>query len=452
MLKPNQRRILDLASVIGDKFDVELLGAVLGQDSLEVLESLNAVAQSSSLVLCEGSYYEFDHAKSREGIYEEISPPLKKGYHARIAEKLEAKSKDTKDLPVNDFAYHYAQAGNREKAVEYALAAGEDSLARFSNAEATRQFTYVLNTVTETSEYANERTAALEGLGDALSANGLFVEALKTFEQLSSIAESGVVKLRALRKAVVCSYWMNDRAHSLELAGKAEEYAQFDRLEYARLRVYRGFAAGRMGKTKEAFEDMQVALRVFEEDYSLRDVASALVEILFLYLDEDQVEDELAAGLRSLALYQELEDLRGQMLAHDRLTFPFGTAGLHQEGQYNCEEAIKIAEKVGDYNMIALGFGNEGMGREFVGDLKGAVALNLKGAEYAEKTEAYYALTRCYGNLVKLHAKLGEIEHTEEFVTKIDKLFDEVVSLRSNMELVEHVQLSKALLFSAKGQ
>ena len=82
-----------------------------------MLETLNAVGQSSSLVCCEGSYYEFDHAKSREAIYEEISPPLKKGYHARIAEKMEAKSKDAKDLPVNDLAYHFAQAGNKEKAV-----------------------------------------------------------------------------------------------------------------------------------------------------------------------------------------------------------------------------------------------------------------------------------------------------------------------------------------------
>ena len=34
-LKPNQRKILDVASVIGSKFDPELLGAVLAQDSLE---------------------------------------------------------------------------------------------------------------------------------------------------------------------------------------------------------------------------------------------------------------------------------------------------------------------------------------------------------------------------------------------------------------------------------
>jgi KaiC/GvpD/RAD55 family RecA-like ATPase/tetratricopeptide (TPR) repeat protein len=452
MLKPNQRRVLDLASVIGERFDVELLGAVLGQDSLEVLETLNAIGQSSSLVLCEGSFYEFDHAKSRDAIYEEIPTLLRKGYHARIADKMEARNKEVKNLPVNDLAYHYARAGNREKAVEYSLAAGEDALARFSNSEAARQFTYVLSTVTETSEYAAERTIALEGLGDALSANGLYMEATKKFVEVSSSAESGAVKLRALRKAVLCSFWMNDRIHALELARKAEEYAQFDRLEYARLRVYKGFVGGRMGKSKEAFEDLEGALSVFEEEFSLRDVASALVESVFLYMDEDRVEDEFAAGLRSLALYEELEDFRGQMLAHDFLMVCFGTVGLFQESEYNGEETIKIAEKIGDYNIMAMCFANRARNRESARDLRGAVALNLKGAEYAERTEAYFALTNCYTNLVKEYSMLGEIKQAEKFAKKIDNLFDKMIHLGSNLSLVGMVQYVKAHLLLAKGQ
>ncbi len=89
VLKYAQRRVLDAASVIGEKFDVELLSTVLGLDSLEVLETLNIIAHSTSLVCVEGNFYRFDHARSRETLYEELSPPLKRGYHARIAERLE---------------------------------------------------------------------------------------------------------------------------------------------------------------------------------------------------------------------------------------------------------------------------------------------------------------------------------------------------------------------------
>ena len=446
MLKPNQRRILDLASVIGEKFDVELLGAVLGQDSLEVLETLNAVGQSSSLVSCEGSIFEFDHAKSREAIYEQISSPLKKGYHARIAEKMEAQSKG-KGLPVNDLAYHYAQAGNREKAVEYALAAGEDSLARFSNAEAAKHYGYVLGAVSESSEHIGERTKALEGLGDAFNADGLFDEALKTFEQLSSVAETGVVKLRALRKAFLCSYWLGDRAHSHDLAAKAEEYANADRLEYARLRVYRGFAAGIIGKTKEAVEDVEGALRVFEEEFSLRDVATALAEIVFIPSWEVPIEVKLAAGLRSIALYEELEDLRGQMLAYGRLGRVLWEAGLFQEVEDIHVKSNRIAERIGDYNQIALSFMTKGMRLEVRGDLRDAVAASLKAMEYAEKTNAYFTQDSCYGNLVREYALLGEIEHAEEYAKKIDNLSNRESSTTSIDE-----SMSKAYLLSAKGQ
>ena len=448
MLKPNQRRIIDLASVIGEKFDVELLASVLAKDSLEVLEALNELVQSSSLLHCQGNYYEFDHGKSREAVYEEISAPLKKGYHARIAEKMEVRDKG-KDLPVNDLAYHYAQAGNKRKAIEYSLLAGGDSLARFSNAEAMKHYGYVLTAVSESPEYASERGKALEGFGEALSASGLFNEAAKTFEQLSNIAESGAVKLRALRKAVVCSFWRGDQVHSMELAHKAEEYAQLDRLEYARLRLYRGMA-GRMVRAKEAFADVEGALRVFEEECSFQDVASALAEIFFFYVEEDRVEEELASILRSVSMYEEVEDFRGQLIARSRLGLVIRAASP-QEADNNDEKVLKIGEKMGDYNIMALIFMSRGIRIARRGNLNGAVALGLKAVEYAEKTEAYGTAISCYAHLIRHYAMLGDIEHAEEFAKKIQKLFDEQPNL-GNLRNRPDIEIHKAYLLSAKGQ
>ena len=447
MLKPNQRRILDLASVIGEKFDVELLGEVLGQDSLEVLEALSTVEQATSLVSCEGNLYQFDHAKSREAIYEEISPALRKGYHARIAEKMKARSKNEKDVQVSDLAYHYLQAGNKEKALQYALAAGEDALARFSNAEAVRQFTYVLNTLMETPEHSDEKAVALEGLGDALNAMSLFVEATKKYQQLSETAELGVVKLRALRKAVLSSYWSDNRMHALELAGKADAYAQSDRLEYARLCAQRAFVEGRMGKTKEAFEDAEAALKVFEEEYSLPDVARVLVDTVLLYMDVDQIEDEFAAALRALALFKEFGDLRGQMLAYDRIGFIFGIAAHPKESRYYREEGLKIAEKVGDNNLIAMNFIGKSGHYEYLGDLRAAVANSLKGVEFAEKTDAYFALLLLYTQAVRQYAMLGEIEKAEEIEERFEKLLQKVAGPHP-----PEAQSARATLLAAKSQ
>ena len=183
-IKIKYKRILDVASVVGEKFDAELIGAILGQDSLQILEKLDVIARSTSLVCCEDNYFRFDHAKTREVIYESIPAPLRIGYHAKIAERLEKGNKGFREFSVSDLTFHYQKAGNKEKSLEYALAAGKDALLKFSNVEAIRHFTYVLDNSFTDEILTENKTIAIEGIGDALLAEGHFVESKRYFESL----------------------------------------------------------------------------------------------------------------------------------------------------------------------------------------------------------------------------------------------------------------------------
>jgi tetratricopeptide (TPR) repeat protein len=452
-LKPNQRRTLDVASVIGDKFDPQLLGAVLNQDSLEVLETLNSVALSRSLVCVEGDYYKFDHAKSREVLYEEILLPLKKGYHERVGERIEALSQSAKWLPFSDLAYHYTQAGNRAKSIEYNLAAGKDALARFSNAEAIKHFKSVIQTIAASSDCFDQKIGAMEGLGDAFFAAGLFEEATKTFENIADTAESEAAKLQALRKAVICCYWRGDSKHGLELANKAKVYELVDRKEYARLQLYKGFVEGRsFGKAKEAIEEMTASLKVFEEENSLPDIARALAEISFAYPWVGRLEDSLSAALRSVVLYEELADIRQQAFAIGRLGTALGVCGFFQEALDAYSRANKLDERIGDYNTMAFHFMMSGLFFEYLGDNKAAVTQSMQGLKSAEKTDALYAKSLCYANLVREYSKLGQIDRAEEYSNALEKLFIADVALKSNINAVAQDQISKAVLFLYKGR
>ena len=87
------------------------------------------------------------------------------------------------------------------------MAAGEDALKIYSGAEAIKHFRYVLDVTRDDMKYADERTIALEGLGDGLFARGRCGEAVKVFEQLSSSTTSNLVKSRALGKAIDASFF-----------------------------------------------------------------------------------------------------------------------------------------------------------------------------------------------------------------------------------------------------
>jgi len=451
-LTANQRRVLDVASVIGDKFNPDLIGAVLSDDRLKILEVLNGILKSTSLVSVEENWYRFDHAKSREVLYEEISLPLKQGYHARIAEQIENTSQNGKEVSFSDLAYHYAQAGNKEKSVKYALAAGQDALARFSNAEAIEHFNYVLESVVHLDGLSDERNVALEGLGDAYAANCMYAEAIKTFDQLAETG-TGSLRLRALRKAMDAAFIKGDKPDLLlEYAKKAEELALDDRLEMARVIKNRGRAfdwAGR-GDAKLDLADYEAALQVFEEENSLADLAEALWRSgEVLRSDRDSFKEGLGYLLRSRSIFRELGDVRKEIAVSRSIGTVFTFLGLFSEAKRELGNVLRVGEKIGVFNELARAVGLLGFLDECKGKFTEALSKLLKALEYVKKTDVNYVQAFDFGALTRLYSKLGDLKRADEYFDKLTKLPPEVLSTR----LVRvNLALSKGIYFNAKGR
>ena len=151
-------------------------------------------------------------------------------------------------------------------------------------------------------------------MGDALLSEGHFVESKRYFDSLLD-SDSGLVRLRAIRKSMRASFLRGNIAYSAVQLNKAKEYSHFDQLEYARVRSNVGWALGFRGKIKEAIELIEESLVVFEETYSLSDIAEAMYNLSELYVTENRPNDAIAAVQRSIGYYQELGDFRGEMEA-----------------------------------------------------------------------------------------------------------------------------------------
>ena len=492
-LKPAERKMLDVASVIGSQFDPELLGAIIGIDNLQTLETLSSVAKNTSLVIFEDNNYRFDHAKVRDAIYEEIAPPLRKAYHGKIAEKLEFNWK-AENLRVGDLAFHYAQAGNKEKAVKYSLAAGEDALKIYNGAETIKHFKYVLDETADETMYINERATAMEGLGDGLFASGRMEEAVEMFERLSNNTSSDLVKMRALRKVMMASCYLGDYAHGMEIANKAAEKPELDRLESARTQFYKAFLIGGTGKFREHFESTKKALKIMEEEHSLSDMADMLVLMVPMYMASGQLEDAIAAGLRASALSEYSRQIDRGQTALPYLCLAFTAAGLEKEGLRTSEEAIKASEKISDpisraliqamnrffsslmyenlaaaklfsglplESMRSFGAGAKlkffmsglisGALRDFKQGLKAAITESLKGAESADETDSYFLKSFNYSNLMRQYAQLGDMEQAEKYYGRTAKIFEET-SLSLVMHQYANYLLSKAIYFSCQSK
>jgi tetratricopeptide (TPR) repeat protein len=496
-LKPNQKKVLEVASVIGSKFDPELLATVLGMDSLEVIETLDVISQASSLVKCEGTYYRFDHVKSRDAIYDEVSLALKKAYHGRIAERLET---NTTNKQVSDLAYHYANAGNKTKALKYSLSAGGEALSFVLGTEAIKHFKYVLDNTADEPEYVAQREIAREGLGDAFytNSNG---QAVEVFEQLSKDTTSNLVRARALRKAARAAVMQGNYGHALELVKTPIEGKLDDRLEYARFLSVKGMVEGYGAYVPEAKQDLEEALKVFEEDYSLQDIIDALTQLSIVYVMEKaadnslgQPEKALASILRALALCEYTKNLGKQVEGNVIAFIIYSKCALSKEIAQTVKASFDAVQKIGDptsrdsnatwsywmssfqtelkamdkiFSKLPLesmrNFGTgakikfylssflSGVLTDFRADLKTASLESLKGAECAKETDFFEILALNYTNLTRQYAELGQMEQAKLYYENMEKIFEETTLSGFMFAHAMHL-FSKAVFFSSKHQ
>ena len=447
-LNKGQRRILDAASVIGDEFNAGLLSAIVDQDSLEVLETLNAIVKSTSIILIDEDCFKFDHAISREIVYRSIAKPLREAYHNRLAEKIEA-AKST--LMLSDLAYHYAQAKNKEKAIKYSLAAGKDELKKCSNIEAIKHFTFVLQTEEQDTKRTNIKEKALEGLGDACYASGLFQKATRSFEELSNTAKTSIVKLRALRKAAESAFQQGNPLLVLELVKKTKPYISADRLEKARVLVCRSRAF--MLQSKSGYQkDLEDALQVFEEEYSLGDTAWTLMDVAGCHAGRGKGKDHqgLAEALRSISLFGELGDFHSQMEVCYTAGYAFINCLLYKEALdvYAKIKAINENMKMNDYLHTCYAYAWSGILLWlYEEDTEKSLEYNLKALELSKKTDSLVAQGIVYANLVRLYVLLGDMKRAEEYFLKLAKFPPEIFNFNP-----VYGEFARAVFLAGNGQ
>ncbi|TRO52735.1 hypothetical protein E2P63_03130, partial [Candidatus Bathyarchaeota archaeon] len=448
-LRPDQRRVLDVASVIGEKFNPDLVAGVLSNNRLEILEVLNGILKSKSLLRVEEDFYVFDHGKFREVLYQEISSPLKRGYHEAVAEQIENASKGSEEIPLSDLAFHYIQAGNKEKSVKYSLAAGQEALARFSNMEAIKHFKYVLTLIEKIDGSATEKSIALEGLGDGYYANCMFPDALKTFEELAK-SEKVVVKLRAYRKAMDAAWFMENPFIMLQLVEKAEEYAASDPLERARVLRNKGRTYSILGKLRESLRAHEEGLCISKEEYSLQDLAHSLAKTgSQRIICGHDIKRGFGEVQRSISLFQELGDIRNELIDRVYRYKFFNTFGLLQETGEEFNNLLNIGEKIGDFYSLSEivmvtsdKFANSGNFEE-------AIALTLKALEYSRKTNIESQEPRIFAQLARQYARIGDLKKANQYFDLLMKIPPKILSYPNN---ALWVAISEAVLFAARGQ
>lgn len=140
MPEPTQK-MLSTASVIGARFDLDLLCIVAKADDDDVIDALEPAITAQLVVETGVGRYQFAHALIRSTLHHELSTTRRARLHRAVAEALIKLYGDETDGIVTDLAYHYGEAGAAaatEEALHYARRAATVAIERLAPDEAIR--------------------------------------------------------------------------------------------------------------------------------------------------------------------------------------------------------------------------------------------------------------------------------------------------------------------------
>jgi class 3 adenylate cyclase/tetratricopeptide (TPR) repeat protein len=200
---PSTRRVLQIAAVVGRRFDRDIVADLVGDgvdvdaalESLvekELLSTLRTRWTASQRVVrfAPGREYTFKHALIQEAVYGSLLRKTRRSMHADCARVIESRFADHLHDAYGMLAYHYLRADVLERAEEYTFKAGELAARTAASHEALRYFreTYRIYQIIYGKKGDKTKRALLEkNIAQALFNTGNLRESIEHYDASLSL-------------------------------------------------------------------------------------------------------------------------------------------------------------------------------------------------------------------------------------------------------------------------
>jgi class 3 adenylate cyclase/tetratricopeptide (TPR) repeat protein len=154
-LSEEANRTLRRAAVVGAEFDLPVLQAAGDAPDESVLLALEEAVSAHLVLEVPGPVprYRFTHALVRDTLYDDLSAARRTTHHRRVAAAIEAIHGGRLDDQLPALAHHWARASttsaDRERAVDYAIRAGDRALVQLAHDEAVAYYRQALDLLGE---------------------------------------------------------------------------------------------------------------------------------------------------------------------------------------------------------------------------------------------------------------------------------------------------------------
>jgi serine/threonine protein kinase/tetratricopeptide (TPR) repeat protein len=398
------QHVLNMASFVGNDFTFEALCAVTGVEDdklLELMEKMLKTGLVKERVIRGQGVYSFADIIVRDVVHEEISLLRHMKLHAAVGSALEKAYAKKIDEHLGELAYHFLEGGDKDKALDYFLKAGEKAQRVYAPDEASSCLQHALDLLGEKGDNLEEKARITERLGDLESWIG---------------------------KPDACMEYWNKALSLLNQMGDKKKTAKL----HAKMA---SFFWLRIGDKEKASEHHRMALEILEKEPESVELASLYEDISHMLWRTGKPE-ALSWAQKALELAKKLGSPEVLARCYNDLGTLSLKSGEFEKASEYYEEGLKIALEnnfVGDAITLYNNLCNLYWAR---GEFQKMFETAQKGSELAKKVGSPYGLTWLNSLLAECYAGIGEIQ-------KAISIWEDVLALAKRTK--HTVQISGAM-------
>ncbi|MGA2308312.1 MAG: tetratricopeptide repeat protein [Candidatus Bathyarchaeia archaeon] len=351
--------VLTFASFVGNDFTLEAMCALTGIEENKLLELMDRMLKTGLIkereIRGEG-VCSFADILVRDVVYDEVSLLKRKKLHRVVGCALEKVYAKKIDEHFGELASHFLESGDKDKALDYFLKAGDKAAKIYANIEASSYFQSALKLLEEKEGETREKARVLERLGDIKRLVGEYETCLKNWTE------------------------------GLQLWNQLCEKADVARLH----RKIANVLWEEMGDAGKAKEHLDNALKILEAEPENIELASLYEEMAHMYYRVGDMAKALSWAEKALELAKKLNAHQVVASSCASLGTIFSFTGDMNKSRECLERALKIALDKG-YVDTAL-----------------RTYQNLAGALPAEENER---TLECYEKGLELAKKVGDVSY-----------------------------------------
>ncbi len=459
-LQPAQRKLLQVASVIGKDFSLPVLSAVIQDaESLGLHAALDVVVEREFILPQPGASdteYTFRHILMSDAIYGTMLRKDRSVLHGQVADSIEQLYADRLEEQVEVLANHYRWSPRLDRALHYLILAGQKAARNHVNLQARQHFDVALELLPVVTHTAYQAYQVHSGMGDARLFSGDYAEARADYEhalETLSQEEAGtcVEEHSSLQRKIARTF---ERQGDYDQAVAHLSMAQnvLDGLPTAfpveRAQVWNDLAwiYFRRGNFPEADKLLNKALSLVKSSDAYDVIASIYNRLGGVAYNQGNWEGAATFLRRSIAIRESIRDLANLATSFNNLGLLEIEMGHFDSALENLTRSYELKTRLGQAEGVAMALNNLGWLRIQRGELDEARQVLQQALDLSQQI----GYTSLYWQVL---ANMGEMYLAAEDWEQARRVLDETARAWQELGVTDQLadnyrQLGEAALGS----